>query len=230
MRSRTLRNRARAGGGEAAHDRTRRERSAHGSPVAPLRVRQLRHHGRRVAGVPRWAARLQRPSTTRGRPYATSRSSLSSWSGCSASRSWSGSRSGRRHGMRRCAWSPSPCLPRATSSCSFRGGRTRRERTAPLPRSAAPSYFETRVPTRSPTARWRHSEGCRYACGGDQPGDHGVRVPHLARLQLVTTPHRVGTVVTSSRTFVLHTWKYIDASLAALTDRLADTHGTIKGL
>ena len=28
------------------------------------------------------------------------------------------------------------------------------------------------------------------ACGGDQPGRHGVRVPHLARLELVASPHR----------------------------------------
>jgi hypothetical protein len=56
-------------------------------------------------------------------------------------------------------------------------------------RRAASSDCEPRVPTRGATARWRPELVCRQACAGDQPGGHRVRVPHLACLQLVTSPH-----------------------------------------
>ena len=56
-------------------------------------------------------------------------------------------------------------------------------------RTAAPSRLKACGPTRSPTVRWRPEVVGRQARGGDEPGDHRVRVPHLARPELVASPH-----------------------------------------
>jgi hypothetical protein len=55
--------------------------------------------------------------------------------------------------------------------------------------AASPSHLETREPPRSATARRRSEWACRQASGGDQPRDHGVRVPHFASCELVASPH-----------------------------------------
>jgi hypothetical protein len=58
-----------------------------------------------------------------------------------------------------------------------------------IPQAAA-GDDKTCAPPRSATARWRLEVAGREGCAGDQPGDHGVRIPHLARTELVASPHR----------------------------------------
>ena len=75
-----------------------------------------------------------------------------------------------------------------------RAARSRRPRARRRPwcaacRRAAPSHLEARVPARGATARRGYQEVGREPGRRDQPGDHRVRVPHLARLQLVAPPH-----------------------------------------
>ena len=53
---------------------------------------------------------------------------------------------------------------------------------------------DTSTPARSASAGWRMNRFDTEAAACDQPGDHGVRVPHLASLELVAPPHRRGRV------------------------------------
>jgi len=91
----------------------------------------------------------------------------------------------------RASRSATPSTGDRSDSC-VAGSDLPRLSASALGRSAAPSHLEAGVPTGSATARWRAKVVRRHACGADQPGGHGVRVPHLARLQLVASPHGRG--------------------------------------
>src|SRR5215207_2904284 len=49
---------------------------------------------------------------------------------------------------------------------------------------------EARPPPGRPTAVWRLNRLGVHPTACNDPRDHGVRVPHLTRAELVTTPHR----------------------------------------
>jgi hypothetical protein len=68
------------------------------------------------------------------------------------SSSWSGSPSGRRHGMRRCASLRSRCSPPRTPSCSFRGSGRPRPGDSARHRSCARVGAVTRA-ARTPSSR-----------------------------------------------------------------------------
>ena len=84
-------------------------------------------------------------------------------------------------------WRPSPGTPSWRAS---RGGRCRLSpgaaRPAALRRAARDR--DARVPARRPSARRRVDRPGVEPAADDQPGDQGVRVPHLARAQLVAAP------------------------------------------